>query len=345
MVLTVASDSATLQRAQRTAKIWLVSHSSALRGALSRRLRTGSAKGEAIAEFQDPDGVAGGPPPHMVVLDGEVTGRHTADVLRHVATAWPRTQLVLLADDRQSLSGTSALPRSAVVLRHSGSSTLAMRKAADDILALLPHTAAPATAGRLSRGGFSALVVASSTGGPDALRVVFSDLSPNDVRVPVLIVQHMPPTFTPMLAAQLRELGWPAEEGQHGDVPAPGTITIAPGGRHMELCGQPGSLKLKLTDDAPINYCKPSADVLFASTAAALGSAVLALVLTGMGSDGGEGAKVITSVGGSVLAQDKASSVVWGMPGAVVQGGAAHKVSALPQVGSTLRSALAAGRL
>ena len=332
----------------RTARVWLVSHSSALRGALGRRMERVMAPGRPNAQYQDGAGVAGCSPPHLLVLDAEVSKKQTAEVVAHIQAAWPRTQMVVVALERQSLGNTSALPSNVSIIRCAGVSTLTMRKAADDILDLLPSASSltsPSNRMSAARGGFAALVVASSTGGPDALREVFTALKPQDAKVPILIVQHMPPSFTPMLAAQLRELGWDANEGKHGETPLPGTISIAPGGRHMGLTGKGGALNIKLSEDEPINYCKPSADVLFASAGAVLGPRVLSLVLTGMGNDGGEGAKLITATGGSVLAQDKASSVVWGMPGAVVQGGAAHKVLPLSDIAGKLRSALATGRL
>lgn len=342
--------------ASRPATIRLVSHSSALRGALERRLSTAAAASGLSgreagsgprAVFQDGEGAAAGPPPHILVLDAEVAGRQTADIARHAIARWPGTLIVVLASERQIFNGTNRLPPEAVTLRHSGNSTVSMRKAADDIVGLIPLVGTPAVpATRRPRGSarFAALVVASSTGGPDALRAVFAALCPADVAVPVFVVQHMPPSFTPMLAAQLSENGWNALEGVHNAEPAAGSIHIAPGGRHMAIAGAAAALRIRLTDDGPINYCRPSADVLFASAAAVLGPAVLALVLTGMGSDGAEGAKIVTAVGGTVLAQDRATSVVWGMPGATVQGGAAHRVLPLGDVAGAVRAALTTGR-
>ena len=266
---------------------------------MSWRQARAPAPGRPHARYQDAAGVAGCPPPQLLVLDAEVTKKQTADVVAHIRAAWPRTQMVVVALERQSLG--SPLPAEVSVIRCAGLSTMTMRKAADDILDILPAAASltsPSNRLTAARGGFAALVVASSTGGPDALRGVFSALNPQDVSVPILIVQHMPPSFTPMLAAQLRELGWASQEGKHGETPMP-------------VRGPRG----------------------------------LSLVLTGMGNDGGEGAKLITATGGSVLAQDKASSVVWGMPGAVVQGGAAHKVLPLSDIAGKLRAALATGRL
>jgi two-component system chemotaxis response regulator CheB len=173
------------------------------------------------------------------------------------------------------------------------------------------------------------LAIGVSTGGPAALDVLLPAL-PQDFRLPVLIVQHMPELFTKMLAERLNErCGLSVREAVEGDPVQIGTAYIARGNWHMEVrassrAGQPATLHL---NQGPLeNHCRPAVDVLFRSAASIYGSGVLAVVLTGMGSDGLAGCRLIREQGGGVLAQDQASSVVWGMPGAVTDAGLAHSV-------------------
>ena len=179
-----------------------------------------------------------------------------------------------------------------------------------------------------------ALVIGSSTGGPQALSVVVEKLPAAIDRAPVLIAQHMPPTFTTVLAEHLSRIGGRgAHEAEHGEPVLAGGIYVAPGGRHMRVVrGTDGGIRIALGDDPPINFCKPAVDALFASAASVWGSACLALVLTGMGADGTAGAADIVAAGGSVIAQDEASSVVWGMPRSVAQAGVCSAVLPLEAI-------------
>jgi two-component system chemotaxis response regulator CheB len=173
------------------------------------------------------------------------------------------------------------------------------------------------------------LVIASSTGGPEALTTVLPAL-PAWLPVPVLVVQHMPPVFTRQFAARLDRLcALDVAEAENGAVPAPGSVYLAPGDHHLTIRGEGPRRRLVLDKGPPENFCRPSADRLFRSADAAFGGAVLAVVLTGMGSDGRAGAAVIRAAGGAVLAQDRETSVVWGMPGAVVEAGLADEVAPL----------------
>jgi two-component system chemotaxis response regulator CheB len=174
-----------------------------------------------------------------------------------------------------------------------------------------------------------ALVIGVSTGGPAALDILLP-LLPADFALPVLIVQHMPELFTRLFAERLNgRCRLPAREAVEGEAVRAGTIYIARGNWHMEVqaairIGQPPTLHL---NQGPLeSHCRPAVDVLFRSAAAVYGAGVLAVVLTGMGSDGMLGCRVIRENGGSVLAQDQASSAVWGMPGAVAKANMAHKV-------------------
>ncbi|MDZ4741608.1 MAG: chemotaxis response regulator protein-glutamate methylesterase [Alphaproteobacteria bacterium] len=182
------------------------------------------------------------------------------------------------------------------------------------------------------------IAIGSSTGGPPALLQIIAALAPG-LDVPVVITQHMPATFTAILAENLaRASHLNCQEGKSGTMLAPGCVYIAPGNYHMEVSGRGGPLML--SQAPPENFCRPAVDPMFRSIAAAYGSSVLALVLTGMGADGREGGRAIASGGGTVLAQDEATSVVWGMPGAVAQAGLASAVLPLNAIAGEVRKYL-----
>jgi two-component system chemotaxis response regulator CheB len=177
------------------------------------------------------------------------------------------------------------------------------------------------------------LVIGASTGGPQALTRLLGDLGETIDRAPVLITQHMPPTFTTILAEHLaRASGRPVREAEDGEPVRAGRVYLAPGGRHMRVRRQDGTAVIALDDGPPINFCKPAVDPLFASAAATWKSWVLGLVLTGMGSDGTFGAGEIVNAGGNMIVQDEASSAIWGMPGAVAQSGLASAMLPLDQI-------------
>jgi two-component system chemotaxis response regulator CheB len=177
------------------------------------------------------------------------------------------------------------------------------------------------------------LVIGSSTGGPQALTTVMSNLRGLLSRMPVLITQHMPPTFTTILAEHIaRAASSKAHEGVDGEPVEAGTIYVAPGGKHMQAVKRDNGVFIALDDGPLVNFCKPAVDPLFRSAAAVWGSAVLAVVLTGMGSDGAKGGADIVAKGGSVIAQDEATSVVWGMPGAAAHAGICSAVLPLDQI-------------
>ncbi len=176
------------------------------------------------------------------------------------------------------------------------------------------------------------MAIGVSTGGPKALATLLPGLAKN-FPVPVLIVQHMPPLFTRMLAERLAAVsGFTTREGENGALLLPGEVWVAPGGLHLELERSGTTVRLRTQDGPPENSCRPAVDVLFRSVALLYGSRTLAVVLTGMGQDGLRGCERIREAGGQVLAQDEASSVVWGMPGAVSQAGLANRVLPLSQL-------------
>ena len=178
------------------------------------------------------------------------------------------------------------------------------------------------------------LLIGSSTGGPQALTALVARIAPVFDRAPVLITQHMPPTFTTILAEHLaRASGRNAHEAIDGEPIMPGTIYLAPGGRHMTVAKRNNQPAISLNDGPLVNFCRPAVDPLFSTAAQTWGGAILATVLTGMGSDGARGAEEIVAAGGSVIAQDEATSVVWGMPGAAAHAGVCSAVLPLDQIG------------
>jgi two-component system chemotaxis response regulator CheB len=201
---------------------------------------------------------------------------------------------------------------------------------------------APVAHPQLLRRAFStqaprALLIGASTGGPQALMALVSEIGAVIDRFPVLITQHMPPTFTTILAEHLaRASHRPAHEGVDGELVKPGRIYLAPGGRHMRVVRQGARAAIALDDGPPVNFCKPAVDPLFASAIDVWQGGILAVVLTGMGSDGMRGGRDIVAAGGSVIAQDEATSVVWGMPGAATHAGICAAVLPLGQIASKL---------
>ncbi len=189
------------------------------------------------------------------------------------------------------------------------------------------------------------LCIGSSTGGPQALNALFGEIGSAIGQVPVVITQHMPPTFTAILAEHIaKSAGRPAAEGKDGETLQPGRIYVAPGGKHMILAKHGTDTVVKLTDGPPVNFCKPAVDPLFHSVAEIYGNATFALILTGMGSDGADGVRQIGGLGGSVIAQDEESSVVWGMPGAAAHTGMCSDVLPLSEIGRKVSRILLGGR-
>jgi len=191
-----------------------------------------------------------------------------------------------------------------------------------------------------------ALLIGASTGGPQALTSLIGQMGTTLERAPILITQHMPPTFTTVLAEHLtRVSGHCVREAEHDEAVVAGSVYVAPGGRHMRVVrGRDGAPAIALGDDPPINFCKPAVDPLLSSAAALWGAGSLALVLTGMGSDGTRGAADIAAAGGSVIAQDEATSVVWGMPRSVAQAGLCSAVLPLGEIATKVNRLFAGER-
>ncbi len=225
--------------------------------------------------------------------------------------------------------------------RASGSapSTLASRRAVGGAptvasMAFPPLTrkvvAAPLT------GKFDVVAIGSSTGGPVALSTVLEAL-PANLRVPVVITQHMPPVFTRLLGQRLdSSIPMRVREAVDGDVLEPGLVLIAPGDYHMTFVRGAASVSVRLNQGVPINFCRPSVDVMFNSIAEVYRGNVLGVILTGMGHDGRDGCATLKERGARVIVQDESTSVVWGMPGAVAQAGLADAQYPLDEVGKAI---------
>ncbi len=188
------------------------------------------------------------------------------------------------------------------------------------------------------------IVVGVSTGGPNTLATLLPSL-PAEMPVPLVIVQHMPALFTRLLAQRLAaDAPWPVTEAVADQVLLAGRALVCPGDHHLELLRLGAQVRVLLNQGPPENSCRPSVDVLFRSAASAYGGGVLGVILTGMGQDGVAGCRWVREAGGQVLVQDEATSVVWGMPGAVVRAGLADRVVPLPEMAPEIVSRLRRGR-
>jgi two-component system chemotaxis response regulator CheB len=206
-------------------------------------------------------------------------------------------------------------------------------------------TAAASTTTQPSIARADVLAIGASTGGPRALSTVIEAL-PADFPLPILVVQHMPPLFTRSLAERLAARSvLRCSEGVDGALLEPGTVWIAPGNWHMTVVREGNETRIRLTGEPPENSCRPSVDPLFRSVAEVYGPSALGVLLTGMGQDGLLGARRIHERQGRILVQDEATSVVWGMPGAVARAGLAQKIVPLSDMaGEILKHVSAKGR-
>lgn len=296
--------------------------------------------------------------PDLVVLDlemGEVSG---LDVLRTLRVERPQLPVLVFSaySQRGAAITVEALMEGArdYLPKPSAKSPEASPEAvlihlATKIRTLTNDSKKPATRPGDSRtaGGWAprmthrpdVVVVGGSTGAPEALATFLPKL-PGTLAVPVVVVVHMPAGFTTTMAVSLdRRCALAVRESVDGTPILPGTVWIAAGGHHLEVAMPAGASTavLRMHDRPPVNYCRPSVDVLFESAAAVFGNRVLAVQLTGMGKDGLAGVAAVAERGGTVLAQDRASSVVWGMPGAVVEAGLADEVLHIDNIAARVR--------
>lgn len=187
-----------------------------------------------------------------------------------------------------------------------------------------------------SKGKSSVLAIGSSTGGPQALLAILKDVG--SVNIPVLITQHMPATFTKILAKHLSQsTDFDCKEAEDGDRVKNGKVYLAPGDFHMTVVEKAGQKYISLNQDAPENFCRPSIEPMFRSLVDLYGSEVFAVILTGMGHDGLEASRQLVEAGGKLIAQDEETSVVWGMPGAVCNAGLCSGVYPLNEIGAKIK--------
>ena len=238
-------------------------------------------------------------------------------------------------------AGGMADPRFGEELRAKVTGWARMRRAPRAAAGLAPlHPVARLAAAPLRP---RAIAIGSSTGGPKALALLVAALV-RPPPVPVLVVQHMPAGFTTLLADHLHRLGrLPCAEAQDGQALQPGRLYLAPGDRHLVAQQGPGGLVARLSEGPAEHFCRPAVDPLLRSLVAACGGRVVAAILTGMGQDGLEGCRALVAAGGAVLAQDEASSVVWGMPGAVARAGLAAALVPPETIAARLLAACAEG--
>ena len=280
--------------------------------------------------------------PHVVVLDLEMPVLDGFQTLREIRRTDPKLPVVLLSgiDQRVASATLDALSLGVTdfVVKPSESSiadtgAYLAENLTPLVLALArarEHRSAPASASRAGRDHrpVDVVVVGVSTGGPDALATLLREL-PGRLAVPILVVQHMAPMFTRLLAERLHRIGGlSVREAADGDVLRPSTVYVAPGDRHLQLASGAGEVRVVLDDGPPENYCRPAADVLFRSAVEIYRGRTLAVVLTGMGRDGLRGCAGVRAAGGQVLVQDPATAVMPSMPGSVLEAGLAH--AALP---------------
>jgi two-component system chemotaxis response regulator CheB len=303
--------------------------------------------------------------PDLVTLDIEMPELDGLQTLKELRRIYPKLPVIMFSTltqrgaaatlDALALGATDYVTKPANV----GSVSLVLARIRDDLVpkirALCPGVGGgePVAAPAVSvvhalpeaplrprvvaqRQRIDVVAIGVSTGGPNALSAMLPML-PHDLPVPVLIVQHMPPIFTRLLAERLSSLtGMPIEEAGNNDLLLPGHAWVAPGNYHMTVHRQDGETCIHLNQEPPENSCRPAVDVLFRSVAAVYGSHALAVVLTGMGHDGLRGAEHIQDAGGQLIVQDEASSVVWGMPGAVAKAGLTDQILPLNQIAGAI---------
>lgn len=290
--------------------------------------------------------------PDLMLLDLEMPVMDGMEVLRRLQTQGSRLPVIMCSavTQRGARVTIEALATGAADYvakpAQSASRELAMERLRAELLPKIAaltrrkrdiRLAAPLPAAAAMEAAPRIVAIGVSTGGPAALERVLPEL-PSYFPLPVLVVQHMPEHFTRPLAERLNgACRMRVCEAAEGAAVRAGEVVIARGDWHLEVqCDSSGAAKQHLTREPPENHCRPSVDVLFRSCAAVYGAGTVAVVLTGMGSDGLAGCRALREAGGTVLAQDEASSTVWGMPGAVVQAGQANRILPLNQIAAEL---------
>lgn len=349
--------------ADRRIRVMVVDDSAVVRGLTRRWLENEAHRIELVkvcADGQQAIADAGACNPDIILLDVEMPRMDGIEALPQLKKAAPNAHVVMASSltskgatvtlkalslgaadyvakpEASSLGGAEAYRRELVekIMALGGRKVQASAPAA---------SRAPAPALRLrpaplrSPGRPQALVIAASTGGPAALQAFLQPIA-RRIDAPILIVQHMPAAFTPVFAEKLGQaVGRPCREAQDGDTLTNSTLLLAPGDFHMRV--GPGKT-IRIDKGDPVNFCRPAADPLFESAAQAYGSKLLAVVLTGMGSDGRNGAQHVVNAGGRVIVQDESTSVVWGMPGAVAGAGLAEAIKPLAELSQMTASVM-----
>jgi two-component system chemotaxis response regulator CheB len=340
-------------------RVLIVDDSLFMRAAIAKTLSTGNF--EVVGQAKDgKDGLAQilKLQPDVVTMDFNMPGMNGADTVREVMKQRPTPVVMFSAHTKQGAKETfDALAAGAVdfVTKPAGEVSVDLSKIADDLIAKLTAAAAarPRAAmavapsrpsGSIERGMKTPLplgaprlcVIAISTGGPAALSELIPSL-PAELKLAVVVVQHMPAGFTAALAERLDATSkLSVREAQTGDRPFPGTVLIAPGDKHLEFDDRGFCV---LTDGPMVNGCRPAADVTMMSAAKVYERRSLGIVMTGMGKDGAAGALAIKRAGGKTCAQDQATSVIFGMPKAAIDMGAIDEVSPLGDIAAWLRYA------
>jgi two-component system, chemotaxis family, protein-glutamate methylesterase/glutaminase len=354
------------------ARILIVDDSTVIRRLLSNALATdpameiaGTAANGRIALQKIPQ-----LNPDIVTLDIEMPDMDGLATLTELRKTYPRLPVIMFSTmtHRGAVATLNALALGAsdyvTKPANVGGVTAAMQAVRDELIPKIkalckltprtprlttrhsPLTHSPAHLSRpgLSQTRFGCIAIGVSTGGPNALTEIFRCL-PADLPVPIVVVQHMPPVFTKYLAQRLDSVSpLVVREAQEGYLLKPGAAYLAPGNFHMQITQTGQGPAIHLNQDPPENSCRPAVDVLFRSVAQVFGPASLAMVLTGMGRDGLLGCEAIVGAKGRVVVQDEATSVVWGMPGAVAEARLADLVIPLPNITAEIVSLARQGR-
>lgn len=343
-------------------RVMVVDDSLVIRGLISRMLRedsrievvaTAAEGGRAIDRVRE-GGI------EVVVLDIEMPGMDGITAIPGLLKACPKLEIIMAStlstrnaeislraleagasDYIPKPTSNSEIFGAADFKRELTEKVLALggrhaRKSGGVAMAAQEKALSPFTLRAAGKGRPRILAIGSSTGGPGALHRLLADL-PRPFSLPIVITQHMPPMFTRLLAENLsKNRNVECREAADGDVAMANVALIAPGDSHMEFVTTEGQLRVKLNQGPKINYCRPAVDPMLRSLVTHFGAGVLCTILTGMGSDGRAGAEAVVTAGGTVIAQDEPSSVVWGMPGAVARAGLCAAVLPIEKLGTEI---------
>lgn len=347
--------------ASQAIKVMIVDDSAVVRGVI-RRLLDADGQLEVAATATNGEAALrelGRQAMDVVLLDIEMPVMDGLEALRRIVVEHPMVKVIMVSTltRRNAEISLEALKIGAadyVTKPEAGIATAA--EFGRDLIAKVTALAAPRRLSRVSaaptatpvaryaptrRPVVRALGIGASTGGPPALLKLFRALQGGVGWQPILVTQHMPATFTALLAEQIeRAAGRPCAEGVDGEPVRPGRIYVAPGGWHMTVENGPTSPVIRLDQGAPEHFCRPAVDPMLRSLAAVYGDGALAAILTGMGADGALGCEAVARARGRFIAQDQASSAVWGMPAAAAATGLAEAVLPLDDIGPWLHRAM-----